>query len=94
MLNLDGTLYRVVQPVTPQEHQPPNGEGMTAIYRPIDQTHAGTLEDPIPWAYGMDSEQGKYYSYNGKVYLCNLTMPGCIYAPDTPGLWQWSEVTE
>ena len=43
VLNLDGTLYRVVQPVTPQEHQPPNGEGMTAIYRPIDQTHAGTL---------------------------------------------------
>lgn len=94
VLNLDGALYRVVQPVTPQKHQPPNGEGMTAIYRPIDQTHTGTLEDPIPWAYGMDSEQGKYYSYNGKVYLCNLTMPGCIYAPDTPDLWQWSEVTE
>ena len=94
VLNMDGQLYRVVQPVTPQEHQPPNGEGMTAIYRPIDQTHSGTLEDPIPWAYGMDSEQGKYYSYNGKVYLCNLTMPGCVYAPDTPGLWQWSEVEE
>lgn len=94
VLNLDGQLYRVVQPVTPQEHQPPNGEGMTAIYRPIDQTHAGTLEDPIPWVYGMDSEQGKYYSYNGKVYLCNLTMPGCVYAPDTPGLWQWSEAGE
>ena len=42
----------------------------------------------------MDSEQGKYYSYNGKVYLCNLTMPGCVYAPDTPGLWQWSEAEE
>ena len=59
VLNLDGQLYRVVQPVTPQEHQPPNGEGMTAIYRPIDQTHAGTLEDPLPRVYGMDSEQGK-----------------------------------
>lgn len=94
VLNLDGKLYRVVQPVTPQEHQRPDGEGMTAIYRPIDKTHAGTLEDPIPWAYGMDSEKNKYYSYNGKVYLCNLTMPGCVYSPDTPGLWQWSEVEE
>lgn len=92
VLNLNGQLYRVVQPVTPQEHQRPDGEGMTAIYRPIDQTHAGTVEDPIPWVYGMDSEQGKYYSFDGKVYLCNLTMPGCVYQPGTPGLWQWSEV--
>lgn len=92
ILNLNGQLYRVVQSVTPQEHQRPDGEGMTAIYRPIDKTHAGTEEDPIPWVYGMDSEQGKYYSFSGKVYLCNLTMPGCIYQPGSPGLWQWSEV--
>ena len=42
----------------------------------------------------MDVTQGLYYSSSGKVYLCNLTMPGCVYAPGTPGLWQWSEVTE
>ena len=31
------TLYRVVQSggVTPQENQPPHGEGMLAVYRPI-----------------------------------------------------------
>lgn len=94
ILNLGGQLYRVVQPVTPQEHQRPDGEGMTAIYRPIDQTHAGTQEDPIPFVYGMDTEQGKYYSSGGKVYLCNLTMPACVWPPDTAGLWQWTEVTE
>lgn len=94
ILNLDGQLYRVVQPVTPQEHQRPDGEGMLAIYRPIDQTHAGTKEDPIPFVYGMDTEQGKYYSYNGKLYLCNQTMAPCVWAPGTPGLWQWAEVTE
>lgn len=94
ILNLGGQLYRVVQPVTPQEGQRPDGEGMLAIYRPIDKTHAGTQEDPIPWVYGMDCEQGKYYRYGGKTYLCNLTMPGCVYAPDTLGLWQWTEATE
>lgn len=94
ILNLDGQLYRVVQPVTPQEHQRPDGEGMLAIYRPIDQTHAGTQEDPIPFVYGMDTEQGKYYSYNGKLYLCNQTMEPCVWAPGTPGLWQWAEATD
>lgn len=94
ILNLDGQLYRVVQPVTPQEHQRPDGEGMLAIYRPIDQTHAGTQEDPIPFVYGMDTEQGTYYSSGGKTYLCNLTMTPCVWAPGTPGLWQWTEVTE
>lgn len=94
IINDGGQLYRVVQAVTPQKHQPPHGEGMLAIYRPIDQTHAGTKEDPIPWVYGMDTEQSKYYSYGGKTYLCNLTMPACVWVPGTPGMWQWSEVTE
>lgn len=93
VLNLDGQLYRVVQAVTPQAHQRPDGEGMLAIYRPIDKTHAGTEDDPIPFVYGMDTEQGKYYSYGGKTYLCNLTMPACVWPPDTAGLWQWTEVT-
>lgn len=94
VLNLDGQLYGVVQPVTPQEHQRPDGEGMLAIYRPIDQTHEGTREDPVPFVYGMDMEQGTYYSSGGKTYLCNLTMTPCVWAPGTPGLWQWTEVTE
>lgn len=94
VLNLDGQLYGVVQPVTPQEHQRPDGEGMLAIYRPIDQTHEGTREDPVHFVYGMDTEQGTYYSSGGKTYLCNLTMTPCVWAPGTPGLWQWTEVTE
>lgn len=94
IINKDGQLYRVVQAVTPQEHQPPDGEGMLAIYRPIDEEHTGAQDDPIPWVYGMDCEQGKYYSYGGKTYLCNLTMPACVWAPGTAGLWQWTEVTE
>ena len=93
VINKDGQLYRVVQLVTPAEHQPPDGEGMLAIYRPIEPDHAGTQEDPIPWRYGMDCTQGKYYSYGGKAYLCNLTMQACVWAPGTEGLWQWSEVS-
>lgn len=89
-----GVLYRVVQDNTiPQAHQPPHGEGMLAVYRPIDQSHTGTEEDPIPWIYGMDCHEGTYYSYNGKTYLCKSDMLPCVWAPDTAGLWQW-EVQE
>ena len=87
------TLYRVVQSggVTPQEHQPPPGVGMLAVYRPIDQEHAGTLDDPIPWVYGMDCHAGTYFSYNGHIYqvAAGGDMIPCVWPPDTAGLWQW-----
>lgn len=94
IINDGGTLYRVVAAggVLPQEHQPPHGEGMLAVYRPIDTAHAGTLEDPIPWVYGMDCAEGLYYSHNATVYLCKANMTPCVWAPGTAGLWQWEAV--
>ena len=93
VLNKGGALYRVVQTVMPQPNQEPGGEGMLAIYRPIDQTHAGTQEDPIPWVYGMDCSNGLYYAHEGKTYLCKADMKPCVWAPGSPGLWQWEAVT-
>ena len=94
IINDGGTLYRVVAEggVLPQEHQPPHGEGMLAVYRPIDTEYAGTMEDPIPWVYGMDCTEGLYYSYNATVYLCKANMTPCVWAPGTAGLWQWEAV--
>lgn len=88
-----GTLYRVVpeEGVTPQSHQPPGGEGMLAVYRPIAPEHEGTADDPIPWVYGMDCYAGQYYSYNGHTYRVaeGGNMVPCVWAPGTAGLWQW-----
>lgn len=94
VISKDGQLYRVVQPVTPQEHQPPDGEGMLAIYRPINPEHAGTADDPIPWVYGMDCHAGKYYSYEGAVYMVaeGGDMIPCTWPPDS-GIWQWVKVS-
>lgn len=41
----------------------------------IDVEHAGTKEDPIPAAKGMDYIYGKYYRdpEDGKIYLCKRT---------------------
>ena len=41
----------------------------------VDVTHAGTLDDPIPAARGMEYEYGKYYldGEAGNTYLCQRT---------------------
>lgn len=43
-----------------------------AMWAVVDETHAGTLEDPIPAARGMEYEYGKYYldGEDGKTYKC------------------------
>ena len=93
VISKDGQLYRVVQAVTPQEHQPPDGEGMLAIYRPINPEHAGTADDPIPWVYGMDCYQGKYYAHGGITYLCRADMLPCTWAPGSDGTeGQWEAI--
>ena len=94
VISKDGQLYRVVQATVPQAHQVPGGEGMLAIYRPIDREHAGTLEDPIPWVYGMDCLAGVCYSYNGVIYrvAAGGDMIPCVWPPDTAGMWQWETV--
>lgn len=92
VLNKDGRMYRVVQAVTPAEHQPPDSEGMLAVYRPIDREHEGTIDDPIPWVNGMDCYSGKYYTYGNLVYLCKADMTPCTWAPGTAGVWQWEAV--
>ena len=75
------------------ENQPPDAEGMLAVYRPISEAHAGTQEDPIPWVYGMDCHTGLYYSHNALMYLCKADMIPCVWEPGTAGLWQWELVS-
>ena len=54
------------------------------------------IDDPIPYpetaGIVVNVENGKYYSYKGKIYLAKADMPNCVYPPDTPSLWQWEEV--
>lgn len=98
----EGIVYEVVAAggVTAQAHQPPNAEGMLAVYRPLSadpetgEAPTGAQDDPIPYIAGMDVEQDKYYSYNGKLYKAETNMPACVWTPGTAGLWQWTEVAE
>lgn len=93
ILNLNGQLYITENYVLPIESQRPDDDGMLAVYRPINRQQAGTQEDPISWVYGMDCYNGKYYTYNGSMYLCKSDMLPCTWTPGTSGLWQWENVS-
>lgn len=66
-------LCRCVQAHTSQNDWTP--DATPAMWAVIDKTHAGTLDDPIPAARGMEYEYGKYYldGEDGKIYLCHRT---------------------
>lgn len=58
----DDKLYKVKQEINPVlENQPPSIE-TAALYEDINEKHAGTKEDPIPFNNNMELELGKYYS--------------------------------
>lgn len=46
------------------------GVGTESLYTCIDDQHAGTLEDPIPYEGNMELSEGLYYSQDGVTYLC------------------------
>ena len=66
-------LYKVVQAHTTQADWTP--DATPAMWVVVDVTHAGTLDDPIPAARGMEYEYGKYYldGEDGNTYLCQRT---------------------
>lgn len=68
-------IYRVNkgQGHTTQENWPPHST--PAMWTIINVDHAGTQDDPIPAARGMEYEYGKYYldGEDGKMYLCERT---------------------
>lgn len=62
-------LYEVIQAHTLQEDWEP-GLDTASLYKTVDVTHAGTLEDPIPYFPPMELENGKYYIQDAVTYLC------------------------
>lgn len=84
----NGALYRVVQQVTAQAHQPPDAAGMLAIYRPINIENAGTAADPIAYTYGMDVTAGLIYTYNGGAWKALKDMMPCVWPPAAGNEWE------
>ena len=83
----NGKLWRVIQPHTSQIGWEP--ENAASLWEQINETHSGTIDDPIPYDGNMALENGKYYIQNYTIYLCNRDTVNPVYSPlaDLVGLY-------
>ncbi len=75
----NGNLYKCVNanPTFQSDWVP--GNGTAALYIRIDEAHAGTLADPIPYDGNMELKAGLYYIQSGVTYLCNRNTGQPVY---------------
>lgn len=64
----DGKLWKLRQEHTSQTGWEP--ENAASLWEQINETHAGTQDDPIPYEGNMALESGKHYVQNGVIYRC------------------------
>lgn len=77
-VNYLDVLYKVLQ--SHEKQSTWNPLDTSSLFTPIDESHAGTLEDPIPWVSGMESEYGLYYTDEGITYFCIESSGVGLYA--------------
>lgn len=64
-----GALWRVRQEHTSQAGWEPS-TATASLWEQINETHEGTLEDPIPYSGNMALVAGLYYHQNYEIYRC------------------------
>lgn len=72
-----GKLWRCVQAHTAQAGWEP--ESAPALWERIDEQHAGTQDDPIPYDGNMALSEGLYYTQGGVVYRCTRSTGNPVY---------------
>ena len=75
----NGDLYKCVNANPTFQWDWVPGVGTESLYIRIDETHAGTLEDPIPYEGNMELKNGLYYSQDGKIYICTRDTGSPVY---------------
>lgn len=76
-----GKLYKVVQPTLTITEVYPPGTGTESLYEVINEQYDGDIYDPIPYDGNTTLENGKYYTQNGVMYLCNRDTVNPVYNP-------------
>ena len=76
-INWNGNLYRATVDLwDTAENTPDNAYN---LWERINETHSGTLDDAIPYNGNMVLENGKYYTQDGVIYLCNRDTGNPVY---------------
>lgn len=50
-----------------------------SMWTVINETHEGTIDDPIPYSGNMALESGKHYIQNQVIYVCNRDTLNPVY---------------
>ena len=66
----ENLLYKTIKENQKFEAQWIPGQGTESLFVRIDETHAGTKENPIPWTPNMQPEEGKYYKEGELIARC------------------------
>lgn len=74
-----GDLYKCIQSNPGFQASWVPGQGTESLYTRIDETHAGTPNDPIPYEGNMALVNGLYYSQSGVVYKCIRDTANPVY---------------
>ena len=78
----DDKLYKCKTAHTTAEHWKPSID-TASLWEVIDETHAGTVTDPIPYDPNMVVYKDKYYTWEGVLYLCTRDSGNPLYnTPD------------
>ena len=72
-----GKLWRCLQAHTAQTGWEP--ENAASLWTEICESHDGTKYDPIPYNGNMALQNGKYYTQNNILYLCNRDTVNPVY---------------
>lgn len=73
----NGKLWRVVQAHTAQTGWEP--ENAASLWEQINETHAGTIDDPIPYSGNMALTSGLYYMQDWVIYKCTRDTVNPVY---------------
>ena len=76
-----GKLWTVLQAHTMQTQWEPGAAGTESLYAAVNESHAGTLEDPIPYGGNLALEEGLYYHQDLVLYRCIRATGQPVYQP-------------
>lgn len=66
---------------TSQTGWEPGAVGTESLWEQVNETHSGTINDPISYNGNMALVSGLYYHQNYIVYLCNRDTVNPVYQP-------------
>ena len=75
----EGKLYKCKLAHTTADYWKP-GIDTASLWEVINESHTGTLEDPIPYDINMAVYKDKYYIYEDVIYLCLRDSGKPLYA--------------